>query len=62
MTSRELVKATLEFKNTSGRVPRQLWFLPWAQIHHKAEFDRIINKYEWDIGGPEIIYAVENPA
>ena len=30
MTSRELVLSTLEFRNTEGRVPRQLWTLPWA--------------------------------
>ena len=30
MTSKELVIRTLEFRNTDGRVPRQLWTLPWA--------------------------------
>ena len=30
MTSRDLVKATLNFENRSGRVPRQMWTLPWA--------------------------------
>ncbi len=62
MTSRELVKATLEFRNTTGRVPRQLWTLPWAEMHHKSEFDRIMNKYVWDISYPDTVYAVENPA
>lgn len=33
-TSRELVRDTLEFKNTDGRVPRQLWTLPWADLYH----------------------------
>lgn len=28
MTSRELVYATLEGQNTSGRIPRQIWTLP----------------------------------
>lgn len=30
MTSKELVLRTLEFRNTDGRVPRDLWTLPWA--------------------------------
>lgn len=30
MTSRDLVKATLDFENRTKRVPRQMWTLPWA--------------------------------
>ena len=33
MTSKELVLRTLEFENTSGRVPRDLWVLPWAEYN-----------------------------
>lgn len=36
MTSKELVLRTLEFRNTEGRAPRQLWTLPWATEHHEA--------------------------
>ena len=61
MTSRELVKATLEFKNTNERVPRQLWTLGWAHIHEKAALDEIVSKYEWDFGNPEVVYGEVNP-
>lgn len=31
MTPRELVYATLEFENKTGRVPRQIWILPYSE-------------------------------
>ncbi len=62
MTSRELVKATLEFKNTNGRVPRQLWTLPWAFMNEKEALDRIVNKFEWDFSNPVTIYEKVSPA
>lgn len=49
MTSRELVYSTLEFRNTKGRVPRQMWLLPWARINHGAEVDRICGEFDSDI-------------
>lgn len=49
MTSRELVLSTLEFRNTEGRVPRQLWALPWAEIYHKEKLDRIKAVFPDDI-------------
>lgn len=49
MTSRELVYRTLEFKNTQGRVPRQMWLLPWASLHYGAEVERIEREFEDDI-------------
>jgi len=48
MTSRELVHDTLTFKN-SNRVPRQLWELPWAQMHHPEELKRIKHEFPDDI-------------
>lgn len=62
MTSRELVKATLEFRNTEGRTPRHLWALPWAWIYDKEKFDQVNNKYEWDIGVPQTVYKKASPA
>ncbi len=41
MTSRELVLSTLEFRNKTRRVPRDLWILPWAQQHDKKNLDRV---------------------
>ena len=40
MTSRKLVYETLSLNNRQ-RVPRQLWELPWAQMHHPEELARI---------------------
>lgn len=48
MTSRELVIETLEFRNQNGRVPRHMWILPWAEIHHGEMVDRIHTEYEDD--------------
>ncbi len=53
MTSRELVRRTLEFDNKSGRAPRQLWVLPWAEMHYPAELAAILQAYPSDfIGAP----------
>jgi hypothetical protein len=48
MKSRELVKRTLEFKNT-GTVPRDLWTLPWAYNNYGAELESILEDYPPDI-------------
>jgi uroporphyrinogen decarboxylase len=48
VSSRELVKQSLEF-NHSHRVPRQIWTLPWAQENHPEEFARITSTYPDDI-------------
>jgi uroporphyrinogen decarboxylase len=48
MTSRELVYKTLEFKSPS-RVPRHLWYLPWAEYNHKIELEKIIKDFPDDI-------------
>lgn len=45
MTSRELVKLTLEFKNTGGRVPVDLWTLPWAETHYPKELKELRADY-----------------
>lgn len=49
MHSRELVLKTLEFRNETDRVPRQLWRLPWARIHHGAALDAIMRDFPDDI-------------
>lgn len=49
MTSRELVKRTLEFSN-SGRVPRQLWKLPWADLRYPGATDLLLTEFPDDIG------------
>jgi len=62
MTSRELVKATLEFRNKTGRVPRQLWNLRWAEIHHGEELDAIKRDFPDDIGYVHVDYAEQTIA
>jgi uroporphyrinogen decarboxylase len=57
MTSRELVLHTLEFTNTSGRVPRQLWSLPWAWEHYPGELAALERDFPWDIAGPETVFT-----
>lgn len=57
MTSKELVLSTLEFRNTTGRVPRQLWQLPWADIHYPEMLEKLAKDFEWDFAGPVTEYA-----
>lgn len=51
MNSKELVLATLEFRNTDGRVPRQLWNLPWAEFNYPEQLAAIRQAYPDDISG-----------
>lgn len=48
MTSRELVKATLEFASPQ-RIPRQLWLLPWASERYPVELQQIQLRFPDDI-------------
>lgn len=48
MTSRELVKAALEFA-APPRIPRQLWFLPWASERYPHELRQIQQTFPDDI-------------
>ena len=56
MTSKELVLQTLEFRNTEGRVPRQLWTLPWANDHYPDTLYTLLHDFTWDIDTPEAVY------
>lgn len=55
MTSRDLVRATLEFENRSGRAPRQLWTLPWAEEHAGETIRKIQTEFPSDFAGPPVI-------
>jgi hypothetical protein len=46
----------LEFENTDGRAPRQLWALPWAKNTYPAEYEAIVRDYPVDITGPSVQY------
>ena len=48
ITSRELVKSTLELKNT-GRAPRHMWTLPWSETNYPDELKRIRSTFPDDI-------------
>jgi uroporphyrinogen decarboxylase len=49
---RTLVKQTLTF-SSPARVPRDLWVLPWAEMHHPGELARIRARFPNDlIGAP----------
>lgn len=49
MTSQELVLRTLEGRNTTGRAPRQLGYLPWAYFNYPQELKRILATFPDDI-------------
>ena len=55
MTSRERVLATLEFRNKTDRVPRQLWTLPWAHDHYPEMMKKLEKDFEWDFGNPDTV-------
>jgi uroporphyrinogen decarboxylase len=48
MTPKEIVKRTLEF-NSPERVPRHLWYLPWAKVNHPEKLKKIQTLYPDDI-------------
>lgn len=60
MTSRELVYATLEFRNYTHKAPKQLWLLPWAQKLYPNSVHKINNSFKDDI----VIapYSLNNPS
>ena len=51
MTERELVLRTLEFRNTTGIVPREIWILPWAFKHYGKELNEFLERYSFDFEG-----------
>jgi uroporphyrinogen decarboxylase len=48
MDSRRLVYQTLEFDHP-GRIPRDLWVLPWAEDHYPRELAEIRRRFPSDI-------------
>ena len=52
MTSRELVRHTLEFQQTA-RVPRQLWSLPIARLVYGDKVDDLMRRFPDDIVGAQ---------
>jgi hypothetical protein len=57
MTSRELVRKTLEFASPE-RIPRQLWLLPYATEHCPNMVNRIHRDFPDDITNPPEVYKI----
>lgn len=55
MTSRELVKKTLNFENKTGRVPRMIVNLPWAEMYEGEMLQKIRNDFPNDFANPPVI-------
>lgn len=55
MTSRELVRRTVEF-DRPARVPRQAWVLPWAEERHPDAVARLRREFPDDIVNAPQVY------
>ena len=51
LSPRDLVIQTLEFRNTTGRVPRDLWTLPIAHRQYPDELAAIRQEFPADVQG-----------
>ena len=60
LTSRELVRRTLAFEGPP-RLPRQLWTLPWAEIHHPEALAAIGLRFPGDICSAPLHYVEPPP-
>jgi len=57
MTSRELVRRTLEF-DKPARIPRQTWILPWAEEHHPDAVARLREAFPDDVlAAPQVYHT-----
>lgn len=61
MTSRELVRRTLEFENKTGVVPRQLWTLPISEWNYGDTIAKIRRDFPADFAGPSCSYSAKMP-
>jgi len=59
-TSRELVLQTLECK-APARAPRNLWSLPWAEIHHADRLREIRAEFPDDFVGAPVVLETPSP-
>lgn len=55
MTSRELVRRTLDFASPPA-VPRQIWILPWAEEHYPAEVVKLRAEFPDDLVTAPALY------
>ena len=55
-SARDIVLQALEFRNPP-RAPRQLWHLPWAELHHAESLREIQDVFPPDIVGAPAIFG-----
>ena len=60
MTSREVVRRTLEF-DSPPRVPHQAWILPWAEDHYPADVARLRAEFPDDLMAAPGLYRAPLP-
>ena len=58
MTSRDRVFRSLD-GNLKGRIPRELWTLPWAKLHHAEKLARIEMDFPSDFARSPGFYSTE---
>jgi uroporphyrinogen decarboxylase len=56
LSSRDLVTRALRFQHP-GRVPRDLWTLPWAETHYPDELRRLLERFPPDFVQAPTVYS-----
>ena len=56
MTSRERILRSLEFRRPD-RAPRDLWALPWVELHAAAARDKVLEEFSGDFTRPPGVLA-----
>lgn len=54
-TPREIVTRALRFA-TPERLPRDLWLLPWAYLHHPDAVAKLLRRFPPDLSGAPAVY------
>lgn len=55
MTSKEIVQRCLTFQSPQ-RMPRQLWWLPWARDHYPQALEELERRFPADFAGVDYFY------
>lgn len=58
MTSREIVTRTLEFRH-SGRLPRDMWMLPWAEMNHPEAVKALREDFPSDFADAPLVFGTQ---
>ena len=60
-TPREIVTAALQFSGPE-RLPRDLWTLPWGELHYPEAVAEMRRRFPSDFAGPPGVYRPSNRA